>query len=50
MIALSGASILYTTQSIMRRYPQDAHVAAALAELRSLSAFYKVLGTYPVAP
>jgi len=29
-------------------HPSQPHVAAALAELRSLSAFYKVLGTYPV--
>ena len=31
-------------------HPSQPHVAAALAELRSLCAFYKVLGTYPVAP
>ena len=31
-------------------HPSQPHVAAALAELRSLSAFYKVLGTYPVTP
>jgi len=31
-------------------HPSQPHVAAALAELRSLSAFYKVLGTYPVQP
>ncbi|HEY3143211.1 MAG TPA: Bax inhibitor-1 family protein [Acidimicrobiales bacterium] len=30
MIALAGASILYQTQTIMRRYPADAHVAAAV--------------------
>ena len=31
-------------------HPQQPHVAAALADLRRLSAFYKVLGSYPVAP
>ena len=31
-------------------HPQQPHVSAALAELRSLCAFYKVLGTYPVTP
>ena len=31
-------------------HPSQPHVAAALAELRSLCAFYKVLGTYPVTP
>jgi len=29
-------------------HPSQAHVAAALADLRELCAFYKVLGTYPV--
>jgi chorismate mutase/prephenate dehydratase len=29
-------------------HPSQAHVAAALKDLRSLCAFYKVLGTYPV--
>jgi chorismate mutase/prephenate dehydratase len=29
-------------------HPAQAHVSAALTELRSLCAFYKVLGTYPV--
>lgn len=29
-------------------HPSQPHVAAALAELRSLCAFYKVLGAYPV--
>jgi chorismate mutase/prephenate dehydratase len=29
-------------------HPSQAHVAAALSELRGLCAFYKVLGTYPV--
>ncbi len=31
-------------------HPSQAHVAAALKELQQLSAFYKVLGTYPVTP
>ena len=30
-------------------HPKDPHVAAALKELQGLCAFYKVLGTYPVA-
>ena len=30
-------------------HPSQPHVAAALKELQSLCAFYKVLGTYPVA-
>jgi FtsH-binding integral membrane protein len=30
MIALAGASILYQTQTILRRYPSDAHVGAAV--------------------
>ncbi len=30
-------------------HPQQAHVAQALAELQQLSAFYKLLGTYPTA-
>ena len=31
-------------------HPSQPHVSAALTELRALCAFYKVLGTYPVAP
>ena len=30
MIALAGAAILYQTQTILRRYPSDAHVGAAV--------------------
>ncbi len=30
-------------------HPAQPHVSAALAELQELSAFYKILGTYPVA-
>lgn len=30
MIALAGASILYQTQTILRHYPEDAHVGAAV--------------------
>ncbi len=33
----------------LQGHPAQPHVAAALADLRSLCAFYKVLGTYPVA-
>ncbi len=32
----------------LERHPNQSHVSAALTELRSLCAFYKVLGTYPV--
>ena len=30
MIALAGGSILYTTQTIIRRYPAEAHVGASV--------------------
>ena len=44
MIALSGASILYQTQNIVRRYPAWAHVAAAVGLFSSLmTMFYYVL-------
>ncbi len=33
----------------LQGHPAQPHVAAALADLQSLCAFYKVLGTYPVA-
>jgi chorismate mutase/prephenate dehydratase len=33
----------------LQGHPSQAHVAAALADLQSLCAFYKVLGTYPVS-
>ncbi|MBE0473166.1 prephenate dehydratase [Rhodoferax sp.] len=33
----------------LQGHPSQPHVAAALEELRSLCAFYKVLGTYPVS-
>ena len=33
----------------LQGHPSQPHVAAALEELRGLCAFYKVLGTYPVA-
>ena len=29
-------------------HPSQPHVAAALAELRELSAFFKVIGSYPL--
>ncbi len=32
----------------LQGHPSQAHVAAALEELRGLCAFYKVLGTYPI--
>jgi chorismate mutase/prephenate dehydratase len=34
--------------STCRATPTQPHVAAALADLQSLCAFYKVLGTYPL--
>jgi len=36
MIALAGGSILYQTQTIIRQYPLQAHVAAALALFSSV--------------
>jgi FtsH-binding integral membrane protein len=30
MIAFAGAAILYQTQTILRHYPQEAHVGAAV--------------------
>jgi len=33
----------------LQGHPSQAHVAAALHDLRALCAFYKVLGTYPLA-
>jgi len=33
----------------LQGHPSQAHVAAALEELQGLCAFYKVLGTYPLA-
>ena len=32
----------------LQGHPDDAHVAAAMAELRSVCSFFKVLGTYPL--
>jgi len=32
----------------LQGHPSQAHVSAALEELRSLCAFYKILGTYPI--
>ena len=44
MIALSGATILYQTQTIVRQFPAWAHVAAALGLFSSLmTMFYYVL-------
>ena len=44
MIALSGAAILYQTQTIIRKYPQQAHVAAALGLFSSvMTMFWYVL-------
>lgn len=44
MIALSGAAILYQTQSIVRHYPAWAHIAAAVGLFSSLmTMFYYVL-------
>ena len=44
MIALSGAAILYQTQTIIREYPAQAHVAAALGLFASvMTLFWYVL-------
>ena len=44
MIALAGGSILYQTQTIIRQYPVQAHVAAALALFSSvMMLFFYVL-------
>jgi len=44
MIALSGVSILYQTQTIIRKYPSQAHVAAALGLFSSvMTMFWYVL-------
>ena len=44
MIALSGVSILYQTQTIIRQYPAQAHVAAALGLFSSvMTMFFYVL-------
>ena len=44
MIVLAGAAILFQTQSIIRTYPGDAYVAAAVTLFGSLmTMFYYVL-------
>jgi FtsH-binding integral membrane protein len=44
MIALSGVAILYQTQTIIRKYPAQAHVAAALGLFSSvMTMFFYVL-------
>lgn len=44
MIVLSGAAILYQTQTIIRQYPAQAHVGAALALFSSvMTMFWYVL-------
>lgn len=40
MIGLSGVSILYQTQSVLRRYPIGSHVAAAVALFSSLMTMF----------
>jgi FtsH-binding integral membrane protein len=40
MIALAGMAILYQTQTILRHYPQQAHVAGALALFGSLMTMF----------
>ncbi len=40
MVGLSGASILYQTQNIIRRYPTWAHVGAAVALFGSLMTMF----------
>ena len=44
MVALSGVAILYQTQTIIRKYPSQAHVAAALGLFSSvMTMFWYVL-------
>ena len=40
MIGLSGASILYQTQNVVRKYPIGSHVAAAIALFSSLMTMF----------
>ncbi|MGI9608633.1 MAG: Bax inhibitor-1/YccA family protein [Acidimicrobiales bacterium] len=40
MIGLAGASILYQTQNVVRRYPVNGHVAAAIALFTSLMTMF----------
>ncbi len=46
--ARSGGQWEYYFFIDLQGHPSQPHVAAALADLRQLCAFYKVLGTYPV--
>ena len=47
MIALSGAAILYQTQTIIREFPVVAHIGAALALFSSvMTLFYYVLSLF----
>ncbi|NRA32777.1 MAG: Bax inhibitor-1 family protein [Polyangiaceae bacterium] len=44
MVGLAGAAILYDTSNVLRHYPENAHVAAALALFASVAMmFYYVL-------
>jgi FtsH-binding integral membrane protein len=40
MIALAGASILYDTSKVVRRYPRDQYVAAALSLFASVGMMF----------
>lgn len=40
MIALAGAAILYDTSNVLRRYPEDRHVAAALSLFASVALMF----------
>lgn len=40
MIGLSGAAILYQTQNVVRRYPVNGHVAAAIALFSSMMTMF----------
>lgn len=40
MIAISGAAILYTTQQALRRYPEEAYVAAAVQLFASIMTMF----------
>ena len=50
MVALTGAAILYQTQTIIREFPVAAHVAGALALFSSvMTLFWYILQLVGVA-
>jgi hypothetical protein len=40
MIGFAGAAILYDTSNVMRHYPEDRHVAAALELFASIALMF----------